>query len=303
MTERNIQKAFQVSVESIKLHSKSFYQGFKMLPKKKFLSVASLYAFFRTADDIVDESTNNDEAYKQLDALKRDVESMYEGHDRKNNYLWWPAFEHTVDAYNIPKQGFMMQIQGQSSDLEFQDIQTLAELLDYSRLVAGSVGRIMLPILCQNTEYRQDNDLLISCENLGIAMQITNILRDVGEDLRERNRVYLPKDLLEEYHLSKDRLKQLITGEGNQEEMNYFIQLWESLAQLSEKYYESFDSSLTKLDEDSIYPLYAASLIYRAILDEVRENNYNCLTQKQYVNKGKKLKIMHQAKKDLKDIL
>ncbi|MBG9982360.1 squalene/phytoene synthase family protein [Aerococcaceae bacterium DSM 111020] len=303
MPDRNIQQAFEVSVESIKLHSKSFYQGFKTLPKEKFLSVASLYAFFRTADDIVDESMNTDKAYQQLKALEEDVEAIYKENDITNHYRWWPAFEQTIQTYDIPKQGFIMQIQGQRSDLAFQDIQTLDELLEYSRLVAGSVGRIMLPILCQNFTYRQDEDLLISCENLGIAMQITNILRDVGEDLRERHRVYIPHDLLNECGLSKDKLQSLIIGEGNQEEIASFIQLWESLASLSERYYESFDSSLTKLDKDSIYPLYTASLIYRAILDEVRENNYNCLTKKQYVNKGKKLKIMHQAKKELKKII
>lgn len=304
MYDSKINNAFNVSIEIMKKHSKSFYQGFKMLPEKKFLAVSSLYAFFRTADDLVDDSTskNKDSHIKELDKLKEDVLAINNNETINNSYSWWPAFEKSIKEYNIPSLGFIMQMEGQKSDLDFQDMLTLDDLIDYSRNVAGSVGRIMLPILCSDEENRNDENLLVACENLGIAMQITNILRDVGEDLRLRNRIYLPKLLLNEHNLTKTKIKKFIDGNINNNDFESFITLWEKLAKLSEEYYDSFYKYLPKLDRDSVLPVYASSLIYRSIMDEVRENNYNCLTTKQFVSTGKKLSLMNKAKNSLEDI-
>lgn len=304
MQAEKVQAGYEEAVAIIKEHSKSFYQGFKMLPEEKFLAVASLYAFFRTADDLADEATeeNKDEHLAKLAELKEEVLRIYKDEAVKSDKAWWVALEESIEKYDIPKTGFMMQIEGQEFDLDFHDLLDKAELIKYSRLVAGSVGRVMLPIISTDEENRQDPEFIEACENLGIAMQLTNILRDVGEDLSQRDRMYLPKSLLEKYNISKETIKGFINGKVDPKDFENFKKAWEEVAKLSDAYYQSFFKYLDRLDKDSILPVYASSLIYRGIMDEVRADNYNCLTERQFVSKQGKLKLIKKAQKKLKEL-
>lgn len=302
--DQQLNQAYSESVEIIKTYSKTFYQGFKMLPDDKFLAVASLYAFFRTADDIADQEGPQDveSRRQQLDSLADSILSIQSGGQVEQIYTWWPAFEATVTSYKIPTKGFEMQIEGQKSDLVFQDIETVDDLIDYSRRVAGSVGRILLPILTSDPKKQADADLLTACENLGIAMQITNILRDVGEDLRDIDRVYIPTSLLKRHGLSKQTLIALVRGQASASAFKSFVEVWERLAKLSESYYDSFDQHFAKLDRDAVLPVYASSLIYREIMNEVRANNYNCLSKRQSVSHTKKLLLLEQARQKVNKV-
>ena len=305
LSSAKLKTSYNKSIEIIKDHSKSFYQGFKQLPKEKFLAVASIYAFCRTVDDVADDSNDENklESLKTLEAIEADILALETGETIYNDYVWWPAFTKTVADYSIPSLGFMMQLAGQRSDIHFVDIRDMEELIEYSRLVAGSVGRMLLPILTSNEAHRKDPILNEACENLGIAMQITNILRDVGEDLSLRNRMYLPQTILEKYKLSKETIKALIPPDKDSKEFKSFIQLWEELADVSDRYYASFNQHLPKLDDDSILPVYASAQIYRAIMDEVRENDYDCLTKRNYVNATKKSQLLQKAKQDVVQLI
>lgn len=297
MKENEMNKSFEESVEVIKRYSKSFYQAFKLLPKEKFLAVASVYAFCRAADDLADEAKENeiDVNLKKLELLHKNIENLLNNQIVNNEYGWWLAFEDSVKKFSIPSKGFFMQIEGQKTDMFFKDIESIEDLIEYSRNVAGSVGRMMLPILVSNQKDRDDTNLQIACENLGIAMQITNILRDVGEDLTLRNRMYLPKTLLNKYNLSKEKINQFIKSGYDKKEFKDFINLWEELSNISETYYDNFNKYLCKFDKDSRLPIYSSSIIYRAILDEIRDNGYNCLTRKNYTSKVKKAKLLSEA--------
>ncbi|MDY6066021.1 MAG: phytoene/squalene synthase family protein [Finegoldia sp.] len=300
MTELTLDRSFDQAVQIIKENSKSFYKAFKMLEREKFLGVAGLYAFFRTIDDLADDSTeeNKEESLNRLQDLESDLLKIYKNERVNSSYSWWPAFETTIKKYEIDPKGFLMQLEGQRSDINFEDIEDEKELIEYSKNVAGSVGRTILPIIA--FKNKDDEDLLKACENLGIGMQITNILRDVGEDLRLRDRMYLPKSLLSEYGLSKEKIRLFLKEDFNKEDFTAFKKVWERLAQLSESYYDSFKEYLPMIDEDSRLSVYASSLIYRAILDQIRQSNYDCLTKKQAVSNAKKLSLIKKAKETVK---
>ncbi|WP_243342323.1 phytoene/squalene synthase family protein [Anaerococcus sp. AGMB09787] len=300
----NLDKSFKISVDILRENSKSFYKAFKMLDEEKFLAVAALYGFFRTIDDITDESTelNREDSLKKINLLRDDLLKISEGKDPRNTYPWWDAYEATIKAYQIDSQAFLMQIEGQKMDLDFREPESIDDLITYSSLVAGSVGRAMLPIIIKNKEDLGRPDLLTACENLGIAMQITNILRDVGEDLRERDRVYLPKNLLAKYGLDKENLIAFNEGKRDGEDYKAFINFWEDLARLSESYYDSFNDYLKYIDEDSRLPVYTASLIYRAIMDEIRQASYDCFSKRQFVSNTKKVLLIKKAKAYVKNL-
>ena len=144
------------------------------------------------------------------------------------------------------------------------------------------------------------------CEDLGIAMQITNILRDIGEDLRNRNRIYIPQTLMKNYGVTRKELEDLSALPTVKQKWNSFFQpnfkvsdkivhLWEEMALLSEHYYDEFYKHLYMFSSDALFPVTAAAVFYQAILDEIRKNNYNCFTKRCYTSakrKGDLLKMV-----------
>lgn len=129
------------------------------------------------------------------------------------------------------------------------------------------------------------------CESLGIAMQITNILRDIGEDIRCRQRVYIPYLLMEKYGVERMEIEKWSKYASPWQKFSNFllgcsdirlpqkiIDLWEELASISEQLYDEFYQNIFMFGEDVRIPVTAAAVYYRAILDEVRRNRYNCFT-------------------------
>ena len=141
------------------------------------------------------------------------------------------------------------------------------------------------------------------CEDLGIAMQITNILRDIGEDLRNRNRVYIPQTFMKKYSVTRKELEDLSTSQPagkslhsifqpNFKVEDKFVHLWEDMALLSEYYYDEFYKHLYMFSSDALFPVTAAAVFYQAILDEVRNNNYNCFTKRCYTSTKRKSELL-----------
>ena len=145
-------------------------------------------------------------------------------------------------------------------------------------------------------------------------MQITNILRDVGEDLRNRNRIYIPQTFMKKYDVTREELENLSTSQPAGKSLNSifqpnfkvedkFVHLWEDMALLSEYYYDEFYKHLYMFNSDALFPVTAAAVFYQAILDEVRKNNYNCFTKRCYTSTKRKselLKIVVSRVEDVK---
>lgn len=316
--------AYQRALEIMKSHATNFYRAFSKLPEAKFKAVTAVYAFCRTVDDIVDESYDKGEI-PQMDAkakllsfakairdLEKDVIDAVFCNDtrevivaRKIPFktpdvrLWWPAFVESYVLYDVPLESCLDQIRGQLEDLSFKGIKDFEDLERYSLLVAGSVGGMLLPILLM--EQTVPLTIQNAGEQLGVAMQITNILRDVGEDIKERDRIYLPTSLLEKYNVSTDELKAL-TQIKNERELKAripqgFKDLWEELAAASEQRYRLIEPYLGSFEPSARVPLLAASLYYEGILNAVRRADYNCFTRRNYTSKLQAEKLLLKAKR------
>ncbi|WP_064092221.1 phytoene/squalene synthase family protein [Rossellomorea aquimaris] len=271
-----ISEAYDHCENLIKHHSKTFYKAFSLLPKDQKKAVWAVYAFCRKVDDLVDEGLR---PIEDLQEFESQFESFLDG-EFDHNQPMWVALSDVFYHYDMDTQAFKDMIKGQRMDIDEKIYRTVQDLLEYSYHVASTVGLMLLPILAPGKERELREDGI----HLGYAMQITNILRDIGEDL-ERGRLYIPQDLLVKYEYT---ITDLQSHKNNQA----FRQIWEELAQIAESFYEKSFRTM------NLYPLYSrtpvkgAALLYRAILKEIRKNQYNVFSQKNYVPRDKKEKII-----------
>ncbi|MFC3928923.1 phytoene/squalene synthase family protein [Streptococcus caprae] len=286
----------------MKAHSKSFYQAFRQLSEERFKGIAAVYAFCRYVDDLVDEAAPGDEAVDQQLALLAEVISgeVVPAPSAISNLPWWPAFTDSVARFAISPKALLEQIAGQQSDRSFAFFGTMAELETYCRQVAGSVGAMLLPMLgrADLTEEANQETYLEVCYQLGIAMQLTNILRDVGEDARNRQRVYLPEDLLAQVGKTVENVLSL-ANQPRQTPPDWFVAVWKEVAKESGHLYQTFEAYLSLFDPACQAALLSAARIYHAIEDEIQKADYDCLYQRHYTSKLKRLVLVQEVKKEL----
>ncbi|MGK7379177.1 phytoene/squalene synthase family protein [Planococcus sp. 1R117A] len=270
---------FAFCEQIIKRHSKSFYYAFSKLPEEKAQAVYALYAFCRTADDSVDENLGSAAQLAALDKLTDELDRF--ARKQEINHPLWRALRVVFNKYDMDLEPFYDQIKGQRMDISFSAPQTLEDVETYSYYVAGSVGRMLLPIIASKSKV----DCTDSAVSLGVAMQLTNILRDVGEDYRGKRRIYLPT---EELKRAGYRVEQL----ANAEITGSFIEVWEGMAKRAEDLYDEFLECVSNFDEDSRFPVLVSAQVYRGILGSVRQNNYDCFARKNYVTKREMVRIL-----------
>lgn len=311
--ETQLHASYALAVQIMKDRATSFYQAFNLLPAKRFQGVAALYAFCRYADDTVDQialGRQKDDALEKLDRLEAALQRSYASSASSPppaELPWWPAFENTIHRFNIPIDSFRNQIHGQRRDADFTDIRSMDDLIAYCKLVAGSVGVMMIPLLAAVEADPTNPDFVQACEHLGVAMQITNILRDVGEDLRARNRVYLPADLLREYAIPRAQLEALALQPSdaphNLPIPENFKQLWEHLAQQADSFYGKYEQWLSWFYPTCRLPLVAAALLYQAIADAVRSEAYNCFTKRCYTDTLTRARLVLEARRRVSSMI
>ena len=255
----------------IKENSKSFYKAFSRLPKDKSNAIFAVYAFCRTADDLID--------------LKEDKESLLLFKEELNEFSkgkivdkpLWRALGEVFKNYDMDIKPFFEMIDGQLMDANFKNIETQDELINYCYYVAGTVGLMILPIL--STKHHKELEEI--AVKLGTAMQITNILRDIGEDFKI-NRIYIPKEVMDKFNYSSLDLSSNLINKN-------FIELWEYEAKIAEELYKETYKKIKLFDRDSRGAVILASILYKEILNSVRKNNYDCLTKRNYVGIYKKI--------------
>ncbi len=174
----------------------SFTLGMKMLSKEKREAIFSIYAFCRAVDDIADEEGNINEKRLLLQNWRNEIEALFKGAPRS---LIGRALLDPVKRYTLPKQEFLLMIEGMEKDVNGPVIApSMDELLSYTRCVAGTVG--MMAIRIFGVSDKKERDLFAL--HLADAFQLTNILRDIEEDAA-LGRLYLPLDLLEKHNITE----------------------------------------------------------------------------------------------------
>ncbi|MCR2806799.1 phytoene/squalene synthase family protein [Paenibacillus soyae] len=274
--------------EIIKQNSRSFYYAFLQLPREKANAVFAIYAYCRLADDAVDRGGSKEESLDALHVLERQLLMFAEG--REIDHPLWRALRDVFTRYDMRLEPFYEQLVGQKMDLFFSAPATMDELETYSYYVAGSVGLMLLPIIASGA----GRDMKQAAVRLGTAMQITNILRDVGEDAA-RGRIYLPSDLLASEGYGEIELRRSTVDER-------FIRVWEKLARRAENLYDAFVEDIAGFDEDSRFQVLLSAQIYRGILNAVRQNGYDCYTKRNAVSKLEMRNLYNRAQKQLSAI-
>lgn len=271
----------------IKKYSKSFYYAFSKLPEDDARAVYAVYTYCRMADDAIDEADSKEEAMRNLDELRVDLDEFCKGNIPDTPM--WRALNDVRNRYEMDISMMYAQIVGQESDVHFRQPENFDDLIEYSRKVAGSVGRLLLPILSENTTHERQKN----AENLGVAMQITNILRDVGEDIDIHDRIYIPGSVLNRFEYSHEQLKSHELNEA-------FINLWEHLASEAEALYDGFHDEIIHYKKEARLPLLLSMSVYREILAEVRNNDYDCFNRRNFVSMKRKMEIKNEVSENLK---
>lgn len=271
-----IREAYNRCEEIIAANSKSFYKAFSLLPKEKKKAVWAVYAFCRTVDDIVDEGDN---PVLELEMFTQSFQQFLAGSYDRDNAMW-VALADVFENFEMDEEAFHCLIKGQEMDLVINRYETSEGLMDYCYHVASSVGLMLLPILAPGKI-----DLLKEgAISLGYAMQITNILRDIGQDLR-MGRIYLPKEIMQKHGLTEADLLQSNVNTS-------FIAVWEELASEAERYYQHSFETIQEYPLQSRMAVKGAGLVYREILSAIRNKEYNVFREKHYVTEKSKQAIL-----------
>lgn len=275
------QKDFAYCESIIKKNSKSFYLAFSQLPKRKAQSVYAVYAFCRRADDLIDRD-NNQAGLRQLE---RQLLDFNEG--KVPNDPVWRALSVVFDNFPMVTAPFFDMLTGQRKDADFKQPETRKDLEEYCYYVAGSVGLMLLPLLTERPA-----DIVVPAKKLGEAMQLTNILRDVGEDY-QMGRIYLTKEDMTRFGVATTMLKE-------KQAQTQLVALWESLAKQAENLYEESFEMFPLITEDCRQALASVAFIYREQLNIVRKQHYSLFDNKNKVSHYRKVQLLKEVKSYLK---
>ena len=275
-TNSSIQDGFKEAKVLTKKCAKTFYFTSRFLPKDKQNAAYAIYAVCRITDDIVD---NNEilSGSINLSAIRGKIDSVYNRTELTDNILL--AFRETVNKYKIPKKYFDELIEGMYMDLNKNRYENFNELYIYCKRVAGMIGLIMLKIFGSHNQEAEKYAV-----DLGIAMQCTNILRDIKEDF-ERGRIYLPKDEMKRFNVSENHMAEEKVDRN-------FIALLKFQIDRAREYYENSAKGLKMINSVmSRVVVCMMKELYAGILNSIENIGYNVFSQRAYVNTAGKLVI------------
>ena len=253
------QEAYAYCREVTRQHAKNFYYAFLFLPKAQRDAIYTVYAFCRYCDDIADDGQALTVQQTLLEDWRRELDNCYAG---KPTHRITQALHQTVAHYAIAKHHFEELISGVEMDLTVQRYATFSELEQYCYRVASVVGLACLPIFGATHPGAQSY-----ARNLGIALQLTNIMRDVKEDA-ERGRIYLPiEDLHAFQYPETDLLQQRYTAA--------FVALMHFQQQRAMEYYRKAAAALLPGDRGRLVTPEIMATIYRTTLRKIARRQYN----------------------------
>lgn len=198
-------------------HYENFPVASAIMPKEIRMPIAAIYAFARIADDISDEGTLDDsDRLDKLEELRNFLVEIEKGNDIEHPYF--TALAHTIKAHKLPINLFHDLLDAFTQDVTKKDYETFDEVLSYCNKSANPVGRLLLHLThCDSEENLKYSDYLCT------SFQLINFMQDIESDLLERNRCYLPKDLMVKFNLSKENIRSRTNLVGYKKATNEFI--------------------------------------------------------------------------------
>jgi 15-cis-phytoene synthase len=258
----------------------NFYRGFRLLPRKKRQALSAIYAFMRQCDDISDSEGSTESKRQQFVRWRAAFDRSMQGDDP--HPLTLGALRDTVQRFEIPISCFYKLIDGTEMDLTRNCYSTFEELYSYCYHVASIVG-----LICLHIFGFRDSRAKECAEACGIAFQLTNILRDIKEDL-QRQRIYLPLEDLHRFSYTQEDLRREVQDER-------FRALMVFEAERAQDYYDRAHPLVGMLERDSRSAFWAMFESYRSILRNIARHDYNVLRQRIGLNSRDKLRIVVEA--------
>ena len=251
----------------------SFYYSFLFLPAERRQAIMALYAFCREVDDVVDECNDISLASTKLAWWRQEVQRIADGNPQHPVGL---ALKKVAPGINLPTEQLLEIIDGMEMDLTQTRYLDFKGLSLYCYRVASVVGLLAAEIFGY-----QDRQTQKYAHDLGMAFQLTNIIRDVGEDAR-RGRIYLPIDELQQFDVKAADIL-------NARYSDNFRRLMEFQIERAERYYEQAFAQLPAGDRRAQRPGLVMAAIYRALLEEIHRDGCQVLTQRTSLTPLRKL--------------
>ena len=247
-------------------HSRTFYMASGLLPLEKRRAARALYAYCRITDDIVDSLAPTEQRQMELDAWRHRTTI---DHPPANDHVAL-AWADAKVRFNIPGGYAEQLIDGVARDLNQFRYETFADLAEYSYGVASTVGLMAMHIIGFTGE-----EALPYAVKLGVALQVTNILRDIAEDY-ENGRIYLPQDEMDAHGIGENYIQHGIVDDRWREFMRFQIDR-------NNKLYDESLQGIGLLDPDGKFAINAAAELYRAILTDIENHDYQVFTRRAHI--------------------
>ncbi|ARV61292.1 phytoene synthase [Nostocales cyanobacterium HT-58-2] len=288
-TPVSVDESYKLCRQLIVKYSTTFYIGTLLVNKPKRKHIWAIYAWCRRTDELVDGPASAITTPETLDLWEQQLESIFAGCPSDSFDV---ALVDTIQRFPIDIQPFRDMIAGQRMDLYRTRYQTFEELYLYCYRVAGTVGLMSTAVMgvdastntapwnCHQQPYVPTEEAI----TLGIAHQLTNILRDVGEDAK-RGRIYIPQEDLARFNYTEQDLFQGVVDER-----------WRSLMRFqiarARQFYLKAEKGISHLSADARLPVWASLMHYSRILNIIERNDYNVFTQRAYVPQWQKLRAL-----------
>lgn len=253
----------------------SFYYSFLFLPELQRQAIIALYAFCREVDDVVDETHEPDVARSTLEWWRQEINNTFKG---EASHPVGKALQTAIQNFDLHEEYFMEIIDGMAMDLDQFSYPEFKHLALYCHRAASVVGLLSVEIFGY-----QNRKTLNYAENLGMALQLTNIIRDVREDA-ERGRIYLPQDELQQFNVKAD---DLLDHKSSPE----LIELLKFQTARARQYYQQAMQALPDSDRYTQRTGLIMSAIYQATLDEIEQDNFQVLQHRVSLTPVRKLWI------------
>ncbi len=267
--------AYDICARITRAASTNFYYGFQALPRDKRNAIYAAYAFCRLCDDIVDEPSRKATAAQELARLRLELAAAQRG---QVDGPVWTALADSQRKYGIRQEHLVDVVDGCEMDLTKASYANFTELEGYCRRVASAAGLVVLEVCGYTNEKAVQHAI-----DLGIAMQITNIMRDLAEDTRN-GRVYLPQDEMQRFGYSEADLMRNIVDDR-------FRGLMKFQTDRAKMYFESGEKLFPYLDRRSRTCAETMARVYRMLLSKIESYGYDVFSRRVSLSKREKLAL------------
>ena len=285
-----LDQAYEICRKETQQWAKTFYLGTLLLPQEKRKAIWAIYVWFRRTDEIIDSveasTKSQDELSDNLDEWEENTKNVFKGNIKSELDS---VLLDTIEKYPQSIQPYLDMIDGQRMDLNKFRYKDFDELKLYCYRVAGTVGLMTQNVMGIDSAYTSAPwsampDPSEAAVALGIANQLTNIVRDVGED-RHRGRIYLPQADIEKFNYSEE---ELLKGKINKQ--------WKALMNFqltrAREWFQKSEDGIKWLSSDARWPVWTSLRLYRGILNSIERLDYDVFNNRAFVkNSVKALEI------------